>query len=157
MLLIALAWKIEGRIGSKRTHSRIMRTLNKAQGLRTMGRMPKHFANAPETRPGGEYDYEARDKGYQIKKAKVMRHQKPLVFTGELQRTVLSSMRVTATATRMVLRAKASYSLTPERKAEIEAIGGREVDQDLERYERDYVRMANDPTFKERFSKRGGR
>jgi len=152
-MAFALTWKMEGRTVTKRLHARIMRTLNQAQALRSMGRMPRHFQSVPETRPGGDYDYEPRDKGYQINKAKIKRHQRPLVFTEELFKTVMGSMRTTATPTRMVLRAKASFALTHERKTEIETVGARELEQDLERYERDYVRMANDPAFQERFSK----
>lgn len=155
-LIIALAWKMEGRLTTKRLHTKIMRTLNQAQALRSLGRMPRHFANVPETKPGGDYDYETRDRKYQIAKAKIKKHQRPLVFTEDLLKTVLGTMKTVATPTRMVLRAKASFPLTHERKSELEKVSDKEIEQDLERYERDYIRMANDPSFKERFSRKGG-
>lgn len=48
--------------------------------------VPRHF----ETSAVREYDYQLRTKEYQIRKARVKKHQKPLVWSGTLRTMVLA-------------------------------------------------------------------
>lgn len=48
--------------------------------------VPRHF----ETGAVREYDYQLRTRKYQIRKARKMKHQKPLVWTGTLRAMVLA-------------------------------------------------------------------
>lgn len=58
--------------------------------------MPGHF----ETSAAAKYGYEKRTKKYMIYKARKQGHQKPLVFSGALERSVRRGVNLTGTSTR---------------------------------------------------------
>ncbi|MEP3480766.1 MAG: hypothetical protein ABJZ55_16070 [Fuerstiella sp.] len=86
--------------------------------------LPRRFENNADTRPGGELGYARRTRSYMIRKARLFGHQRPLVLTGDLSTSVLSSARVTATQKRAKVIARGSRTsvLRQQFKSEIEAI-----------------------------------
>ncbi len=135
---------------TERTHARILKQVHREIGVLHRNRtLKKHFENRPETRPGGEYGYERRTKKYQIQKARKKGHQKPLVFSGDMQRTVTGTSRVTATQHRWRVYARTGKTLrtllSQQIKDELEAVSQSEVDHYLSLMERRYAQLANRP------------
>lgn len=137
---------------TERTHKRILKQVNREIGVLHRNRtLKKHFENNAETRPGGAYGYEARTKKYQIRKAKKKGHQKPLSFSGTMQRNVTSTSRVTATQHkwRVYARIKTTKPLKPllsqQIKDELEAVAEAEIDKYISLMEKRYVQLANQP------------
>lgn len=82
---------------SDRNHRKFMRDALKAAAVEhLLKRLPKHFQNVPENRPGGAYGYVAPTKKHMIRKARKFGHQIPNVFTGLERLHVLANSRVTA-------------------------------------------------------------
>lgn len=145
--MIVVSGEITTDLVTKRTFSKIMRLVNR----HTMEHLKNEMLPDKFTVAGGrEYDFEKRAKGYQIWKAKTLGHQKPLVRRGILERTVLGSGKVTATATRAKLTAKASFPLTPQRRRELEAVSTQDKAELEELRLREVTRLANKPQFRRR-------
>ncbi len=124
------------RILQPRGLSRLKRQVNRDIGRIHKNRtILKHFENRPETRPGGEYNYAKREREYQINKARVKGHQRPLVFSGETRQIVLANLKLTATQKGWRLRARpmANHPLKPNLRRQFErelaAIGDSEIDK----------------------------
>jgi len=135
---------------TERTHKRILRQVNREIGVLHRNKtLKKHFENNPDTRSGGAYGYEARTKKYQIRKARKKGHQRPLVFSGEMRRTVLGTSRVTATKDHWRVYARTGKTLNPELRRqitdELEAVSEREIDQYISLMQRRYTMLANRP------------
>lgn len=94
-------------------------------------RLPDRFAGGTGTKPGGKYQFRRRSAEYNRRKQRKFGHQIPLVYTGELRDTVLSSARVLANTKRGELRARGSRKsrLSAEMKREIEFIPASEESQ----------------------------
>ena len=135
---------------TERTHKRILKQVNREIGVLHRNRtLKKHFENNAETRPGGDYGYEARTKKYQIRKAKKKGHQKPLSFTGDMRRVVTGSSRITATQHRWRVYArtgkKLNLQLGQQIKNELEVVSEAEISKYISLMEKRYVQLANQP------------
>jgi len=76
------------------------------------GILPRHF----DTAAGARYGYKPRKRRYQIRKAKSKGHQKPLVWSGRLQKDIRSFASVTGTAKAVSVRMKGPRYLYAYRK-----------------------------------------
>lgn len=135
---------------TERTHARMLKQVNREIGVLHRNRtLKKHFENNAETRPGGAYGYEARTKKYQIRKAKKQGHQKPLVFTGDMQRVVTGTSRVTATQHRWRVYARTGKRLTlqlgQQIKDELEAVAEAEISHYISLMGKRYAQLSNRP------------
>jgi hypothetical protein len=146
-----LAFKLETRLVTVRTHNEILKTLN----LDTMRHIkdffwPKHFQNSPETYPGaGGYRYSKRTDAYQRQKFRKFGHNRPLVYTGALERAVSGSAKISGTSRGATLRARSPHFLRLKNRLEIEAVSEREKHELTARYQREYIRMCRFPEFQE--------
>lgn len=154
--MLTIAYEIQSSLVTKRTHNKIMRKVNRQAMTRHRQRLPLHFQRNSKTTPGGAYGYEKRNKRYQIRKAKQQGHQKPLVFTGRLKQSILSNVRITATAGRGRLKTRGYFPMRTQRRSEIEAIAPDERREMVARAERDYYRLARRPEFQRKRRKKRG-
>lgn len=149
--------KIDAKLFSKRGHARVMRAaFRDALTFQRDQIWPTHFENNDMTRPEGAYGYEKRSKRWQIKKAKLKGHQKPLVFTGALRNSVINNSVVRSTQHRGTLKAKSTFPMTYERRREIEAVTSSQIAVLRKRIERFYVEAVDKEEFKERVRLRDG-
>jgi hypothetical protein len=142
--------------------------------------LPKHFSNAPETSPGnGGYRYRRRSKRWNAIKLRKYGHQIPNVARGTMRKTVLSSSRLTSTATRWRLYSKTpAIAVKDERgnvvlnkrtkrpkftratpywqRAEIEAVSNKEIREFARMYEDLFRRAVGSPRFKRKRKVRRG-
>lgn len=147
-MVVELAFTVERKGVTKRTHGKIMRRLNRQAMTRIRFEfLPRHFRSNSYTRPGGEYGYAARGRKYQLAKAKQKGHQKPLVYSGRMQITMMSSARITATQQGGKLYLRNYYAMTVQRRAEVERMANAEREAIRARFERDYARMAAMPEY----------
>ena len=143
--MIVVSGEITTDLVTKRTFNKILRLANR----HTMLHLKDDILPSKFTIAGGrEYDYEPRPRGYQIWKAKTKGHQKPLVKTGLLERTVLASTKITATQSRAKLKARTSFPLTPKRRRELEAVSASDMQEMEERRLKEVTRLANNPQFR---------
>lgn len=56
--------------------------------------LPRHFESSAPSRYVGAY--QPRTRGYQIRKARMKHHQKPMVWSGTMERTLLATPTVSA-------------------------------------------------------------
>jgi hypothetical protein len=151
--MIAFSSTIETELLTKRGISQISRQANRLEMVsHKVNRLPLHFQNVPESRPGGAWGYKARSRKYQIRKARKHGHQKPLVFSGELEQAVLRSAKVTATATRGRISARGSRksNLTTQFRDEIEAISSREEQRAAENWGTTFTTLASDSRYQKK-------
>lgn len=136
---------------TKRGHSILMKGVLKG-ALRFWREtyLPKHFRSGAETRPGGSYGYAKRTKKYQIQKAKRYHHQRPNVYTGELERTVRSNSRITGTQRKATFRARGSHPMPIEQRQELTTIPPDEFQQIKEWIAEHYARGTRSPKFRRR-------
>lgn len=137
-------------LATERTHKRLLKQVNRDIAVLHRNRtLRKHFENRAETRPGGEYGYAARTKKYQIRKAKKTGHQRPMVFSGDMLRTVTSTSRITATKDKWRVYARTGKKFRPllgrQIKDELEAVAESELDHYLSLMQKRYVILANRP------------
>jgi hypothetical protein len=151
-MVLQLAFKLETRLVTKRTHAQIQNRLNEE----TMEKIrddfwPKHFQNVPETSPGaGGYRYARRSARYERYKFKKYGHNLPLVLTGGLRSSVRSSATITSTANRATLRSHSPHFLRRRNKRELEIVSDREKKILAARYGERYVELANSPEYQEK-------
>lgn len=151
------------RLVTKRSHARIMREVLRATMLNHREkRLGKHYKDIPETKPGGAYGYEPRGAKYIQRKARKKGHNKPLVWSGQLQRFVRNNGQITATQHRARFKTprlpKRSNVLIAQFAREIEAISRDEADREIpaEIHGR-YLKEAGKPeNQRERRAKGGG-
>lgn len=155
--MIVFSSTIETEMLTKRGVSQISRQANRLEMVsHKVNRLPLHFQNVPEARPGGAWGYKARSRKYQIRKARKHGHQRPLVFSGELEQAVLRSAKVTATTTRarIIARGSRKSNLTTQFREEIEAISSAEEQQAAENWGETFRTLAAKPQFKKKIKKR---
>lgn len=147
---------VEMSLFTKRGHRAVARLVNKQLAIRHRDRIvPKHFAGTPETTPGsGGYRYRRRSKKWQERKRLEGRPSQPLVYTGELFRTVRASSRVRSTDTFWQWTARGSFPLNADRKSEIEAVSEREQRENARLFERLYARAATRDQFQTHIRRR---
>lgn len=111
--------------------------------------LPRRFQRNSDTAPGGPLGYKARSTKHKNQKAQKFGHQKPLVFTGELENAILSSATVTATSTGSKLTARGSNAspLFPQYKKEIEAITKKETGDLSAQYVDTFALLASQPKY----------
>lgn len=148
-MAVPFHFSIRTRLVSVANHKKLMRKLNR-QALARIRDLywPRHFQVRPETRPGGAYGYEKRSRQWQIKKAAVKRHQKPLVWSGQSAIQIRQNARITATANRGRLRSSTHYRRNAARIREMEAVSSQEQRELAARAGRDYARLAQRPEYK---------
>lgn len=144
-----------------RTHSRIMRRINELVGLRhKQKRVKKHFERNRETNPvSGGYRYQRRSKRTQELKAKRgMDPLRPNFQTGEMERLVRGSGRITRTQNKWTWRAKgtATRPLPDWQRRELEAITAEEIQDDTRLMRRLYSTLAKLPQNRRKRKKRVG-
>lgn len=119
--------------------------------------VPLHFQLRAETRPGGLYRYAARTKRYQIRKAREVRHQIPLVRHGDLRRIILANLTANVRKTQYGINTSAAatghptMAEMPDRiRAEIEFIP--EIEKKLmgRRFLHAFAARLNDPKNRRR-------
>jgi len=102
-------------------------TLREAGGRWHSTTLPRHFQ--PEA--VGRYGYEPRSRRHMIRKAQQFHHQRPLVFTGELERAVTGQAEIRASqAGRLSVKLRGPRHLhayrkdygQPDKAAEITAV-----------------------------------
>ena len=146
-----IAMELKTRLVTVRTHNQIMKRLN----IETMEHIrdeywPKHFQIGPETYPGaGGYQYAKRTLKYEDRKFRKYGHRRPLVYTGALERSVRSTARISGTSRGARLRARSPHFLRVRNRKEIERVSKREQMELMQRYGREYVRLANLPEYQE--------
>lgn len=151
--VIAFSASVKTELLTARGVTQISRQANRLEMVsHKVERLPLHFQNVPESRPGGEWGYKPRKKKYQIRKARKFGHQKPLVATGELEQAVLRSAKVTATSKRakIIARGSRSSNLTAQFREEIEAITSAEEQQAAENWGETFTTLANDPRYQKK-------
>lgn len=153
---------ITAKLFTARGHKQVMNELN----LETMNVIrdqfwPFHFMTDAYSRYGSVFV--KRSARWQRLKARVVHHQRPNEFTGELRRAVLADSVIRSTATRGTLVAKAPLTskllagkaagkatrrpLTDQRRKELETVSPDEQQLLIERQQSRYVEMASDPRF----------
>ena len=158
--MISINAQIESTLLTKRGAKTIARTVNRIAMVNHKDKiLPEHFKNVPHTRPGGGYKYKNRDKDSQISKARRYGTTRPLVKTGDTEKAVLRSARVTATATRgrMYARGDAKKPLRDQFRDEIEAVADDEKQALAEQWVRDFVALAQQPQFQKKKRHRNSR
>lgn len=145
---VQLVAVIESNLVNKRTHGVLMEKLNRQAMTRIrFNYLPRHFQVNENTRPGGGYGYTARTGRYQIRKAKTKGHQKPLVWSGKMLISIMSSSRITATQKVGNLYVRNYMPMSPQRRSEVENLAPAERVEITERLQRDYVRLAALPQY----------
>ena len=155
--MIVLDAQIDTDLLTVRGIKQISNTVNRTIMLEHKDKvLPEHFKNVPQTRSGGVYKYEKRDKQYMISKARRFGHQLPLVKEGNLRKAVLASARVTATATGATLHARGSNlsPLSDKHRDEIEIVSEAERSHMAEEWGRLFVILAQFPQFRRKERKR---
>lgn len=155
--MLAIDVTIESELVTKRGHKQIMRKLIRQSLTRVRQNLPRHFERNSKTTPGGAYGYEKRKRDYQMRKAKVKGHQKPLVFTGKLKTAIQSNVKITATSTRGRLKTRGYFPMTAQRRNEIEAISMDEIQDLRARMVRDYRVLADRSEFKRKRKRKSKR
>lgn len=134
--------KIRTNILTARDHSQVMRKMVRAmmQFWRDV-LLVKHFSNVPETRKGGAYGFQPRERWYQISKARKFGFIRPNWKSGETRRRTLRAT-ITATKNRGRIKARLRFQ-DAERVREIEALSDAESRNLLARARRLYLRLAS--------------
>lgn len=114
---------VKTKLFTARGHARVMRdVLRQRMEFFRDELLPTHFEVNELTRPGGGYNYEARTRATQLRKAKKFGHQKPLVQTGRLFQAVMVNSQITATQHRSRFKSHGYFPMNVLRRREIEAI-----------------------------------
>lgn len=123
-----------------RGHGQAMNLLyRKLGGIHKSETMKKHFESIPETRATvGGYNYEKRSRRWRKRKRREKGHNKPLVFSGDLQKLVISSSDITATQRKFTFKARSPFPLKEKRREELEVISRREIREYSRWLEREY-------------------
>lgn len=144
--------KLDETLITPRKHGQLMKLLlRESMAFQRDINLDRHFQVGAESR----YGYAKRGKRYMIRKAKKYGHQKPLVFSGRMQRDLKSSVRITATQHRATLKARNYFPMTLERRAEIEAITKDEEAHIAARLHRRYAALVRTPTFQRKRRRKG--
>jgi len=118
--MLKVTTKVTGSILTKRGVTEVTRVCNRLGALEVRDQFPDHFAPNAQQR----FKYKRRTKKYEKRKQRLFGHTTPLVYTGDLERAVLSSAKVTATSKRGTVQARGSRSsnLRQQYKDEVETI-----------------------------------
>ena len=157
--MIAIGADIQTDMLTRRGLNQALRFTNRLEMLEHKAHvLPLHFQNVPQTRPGGAWGYAKRDKEYMKRKARTHRHQRPNVFGGELERAVLQTARVTATAkgSRLIARGSTKTPLTNDRRIEIEAVSTTDANARRKSWRDTFVEVAQQPQYRKKTRKRAG-
>lgn len=118
---------------------------------------PRHFERNSRTMPGGAYGYAPRSRKWIIFKQRTGRGDAPLVFTGRMRELMVNGEpKKTATFRRGSLKFRNYYNMTPERRAEVEAISPQERKEVLKFYRKTALKLMRSPKFKAVRRLRGG-
>lgn len=120
---------VKSRLVTKRTHAKLMRELNiEVMKNHLRDTIPKHFEDIPETKPGGDYNYDARSEATNRRKRKRWGHARPNVDSGLLKRAVIGRARVTGTQhrSRLIMSGTPRHRLSDKQRLEIEKVPGNE-------------------------------
>lgn len=151
--MIGIGINIEASLLTKRGVGQIKKLANKERAHSHIAEyLPERFQNNADTRPGGELGYAKRTASYQRRKARLFGHQRPLVLTGELENSVLSSARVTATqrSAKIIARGSRTSVLRTQFKSEIEATTEREREAHIEAYGETFAELATDARYQKK-------
>lgn len=105
--------------------------------------LDKHFQVGAESR----YGLRPRSKRYQIRKARVKGHQKPLVWSGRTQSQIKQNARITATQHRATLTARNYFRMPTNLRRDLEAIAPAEEKKLIERLHRRYTELVRTPEY----------
>ncbi len=144
--MINIKAQIETSLLTTQAANQVLKVVNSLVMQEQRALLPGHFDPSAVTK----YGYRKRSKAYQIRKARKYRHQKPLVWSGELQRAVLSSAKVTSTSKQGTLTARGSRksNLSPSHRRELEAFTADEERQRGQSFVDYFTKLATDPSLK---------
>lgn len=148
--MASLVIEVQTKLYTARGHAKVMRhVLRSRMEFWKSQLLPTHFQLNELTRPGGAYGYETRSVKWQKKKAAAKGHQKPLVYRGNLQASVMANSTITATQHKATFRAKSYFPLTPQRRREIEVVTNGQQRLLVSGAMDLYVRAAGEPEFQD--------
>lgn len=151
-----------------RAHARVMNDIHRE----TMHQIrdtywPFHFMTAAYSRYGDVFA--KRSKRWQMLKARTVHHQRPNVWTGELQKSVLNDSVIRATSAKGTLTAtapkdstikfgrlagkKIARPLTEQRRKELEFVSDEEIKAQTGRMQEQYLASTKDPRFQSKVLK----
>ncbi len=118
--MLTVTPKIKGQVLTKRGVTEVTRVCNRLGAFEVRDQLDEHFDPNAQQR----FKYKRRTQKYEQKKQRLFGHTTPLVYTGELERAVLSSAKVTATSKRgsVIARGSRSSNLRQQYRDEIEVI-----------------------------------
>ena len=125
----AKSFRYDTRLLTRRGHGVLMKHLYKTLGdIHKRETIKKHFKIVPETfTTSGGYKYERRSRPWRKIKIRLKGHQKPLVFSGRLQKAVVLGSKIAATQRKFSFTARAPFPLKKKRSEELEVISARET------------------------------
>ncbi len=151
-------WIVEREDLTKRNHNKILLIVNRKRGAEhARKRVPRHFAKNKWTNPvSGGYRYFRRsDKTKAAKERAGKDRLRPNFVSGDMQRSILNSSRVTATKSRWTWIARnMEFDLATHRKREIEEMADDEIEDDTNILEEQYIRFARKDRFRRKRRRR---
>ena len=138
--MIRFSAKVEGETLTKRGVSEVKRVCNRLAGLEVREQLDDHFAQNAQQR----FKYKRRSRAYNQRKQRLFGHTRPLVFSGDLERAILSSAKVTATSKGSKVKARGSRSsnLRGQLKDELEIVTKKKREEIRRNYESNFVELA---------------
>lgn len=131
-----------------RGHKKIMNILFRETATHHRDiRLPRRFRKGPKTREGGEFGFDRRTRGYQIRKHRKKGHLNPNVWSGKT-RDMAKTAKVRATAKGSRIYFRGHFPLTSERRAEMERVSQPEQRADIKTMTRRYGEMARLKRFR---------
>ena len=153
-MVCAISYTIDANVVTKRAHAQIMREINRGMLERWRDRyLPMHFQAGATTR----YGYEKRSAKYTARKRKKYGHSIPLVYTGRLRDTIRENMKPpTATQYKGSIKSRGYFPMKAVLRSEIERVMPFENAELAAWALKQYTRMAKDPKYARKRTRRGG-